>query len=281
MVRSRVGSLRRSLSEWQFRGAGICLLSLLVGGPALATSAVYIGSDANGSPVVVRTDGQRILDVRASCAANRTAGAPVSLARSEFSSCELGVDGSFHCFQNKLCKVGEAAIPSFQGKISAEGSRLEGTVGCCFLAHAFTAERTTAFGRFEPKELPVEPQVADAAHACTGDNETLCLNNSRFTAEVSWTRPNGQTGTGKVQTLPQDDSGLFWFFNVDNIEMLVKVLNGCGVNNRYWVFYSPGTNVGFNLRVTDTQTGQQKTYLNNVGTVAQSVADTSAFAACP
>ena len=49
-----------------------------------------------------------------------------------------------------------------------------------------------------------------------------------------------------------DDSGYLWFFDADNIELIVKVLDGCGVNNRYWVFAGGLTNVEVDIIVTDT-----------------------------
>ena len=51
------------------------------------------------------------------------------------------------------------------------------------------------------------------------------------------------------------DSGYFWFFNPSNVELTVKVLNGCGLNNQWWVFISGLTNQGWTLHVRDTQTG--------------------------
>ena len=63
--------------------------------------------------------------------------------------------------------------------------------------------------------------------------------------------------------------------------MLVKVLNGCALNNRYWVFAAATTDVGYTLRVTDTETGRIKTYTNQVGQAAPAITDTDAFATCP
>ncbi|HVT19599.1 MAG TPA: hypothetical protein VHQ90_25880 [Thermoanaerobaculia bacterium] len=62
--------------------------------------------------------------------------------------------------------------------------------------------------------------------------------------------------------------------------MLIKVLNGCGVNNRFWVFSSAVTNVEFTLRVTDTYTGEVKEYVNQSGTTAPAVTDTDALGGC-
>ena len=63
--------------------------------------------------------------------------------------------------------------------------------------------------------------------------------------------------------------------------MLVKVLDGCGVNGHYWVLAAATTNVEYTLRVTDTVTGAVREYFNPLGTRAAAITDTDAFRACP
>jgi hypothetical protein len=77
------------------------------------------------------------------------------------------------------------------------------------------------------------------------------------------------------------DSGLFYFFSESNLEMLLKVLNGCGVNNHYWVFFAATTNVELAVVVTDTSNGRTVAYFNPLDTPAPPVQDTSAFLSCP
>jgi hypothetical protein len=83
-----------------------------------------------------------------------------------------------------------------------------------------------------------------------------------------------------LQPLGIDKGGIFYFINPANPEMLLKVLDGCPVNQHFWVFYSAGTNVGLTTTVTDTVTGLFKVYTNPDGTAAKPVQDTDAFA-CP
>ena len=115
---------------------------------------------------------------------------------------------------------------------------------------------------------------------CVADSHTLCLSQDRFKVTLSWKIQSGQTGVGTQVAVPSEDSGLLWFFDDDNWEVLVKVLNGCAVNNRYWVFFAATTDVQYTLTVVDTQTGQVKVYFNPLGTPSPLVTDTSAFAAC-
>lgn len=115
---------------------------------------------------------------------------------------------------------------------------------------------------------------------CKPDATTLCLQDGRFRVRVDWRRPDSSTGTGKA-LLPSNDAGEFWFFRADNTELIVKVLDGCGANNRYWVFASGLTNVRVDITVTDTKNGATKTYTNPLNQAFQPIQDTSAFATCP
>ncbi len=116
---------------------------------------------------------------------------------------------------------------------------------------------------------------------CTPGPTTMCLNGDRFRVEVEWNDFVGASGPGSVAPCGVDDSGLFWFFSPNNWEMLVKVLDGCAINNNYWVFFAATTNVGYTLTVTDTQTNAVKTYTNPLGVAPPAETDTSAFATCP
>jgi len=73
------------------------------------------------------------------------------------------------------------------------------------------------------------------------------------------------------------DSGLFWFFDPANLELTVKVIDGCGVNGHRWVFLSGLTNVEVTTTVTDTEGGAKKTYSNPLNRNFRPVFDTAAF----
>ena len=119
------------------------------------------------------------------------------------------------------------------------------------------------------------------AGTCVPSSTVLCLQGGRFKVSVTWRQSSGATGVGSLVAGSTSDSGLFWFFSPTNYEMMAKVLNGCAVNNRHWVFFLATTNVGFTLTVTDTKTQQVKTYQNPPGKVSPVITDTSAFATCP
>ena len=113
---------------------------------------------------------------------------------------------------------------------------------------------------------------------CLADSEVLCLGeNQRFRVKVSWKIPaTGATGVGRSHPLTAD-TGALWFFNPNNLELILKVLDGRAVNGHFWVFFGGLSDVEYTLTVTDTATGKEKTYHNPPGRLA-SQADTSAFA---
>jgi len=115
--------------------------------------------------------------------------------------------------------------------------------------------------------------------SCLAGGGTLCLNEGRFKVTATWRTVNA-SGTAQGVTLT-GDTGYLWFFDPANVEVTIKVLNGCGLNNRYWVFAGGLTNVEVTLTVTDTVTGAVKTYGNPQGRNFRPVLDTSAFATCP
>jgi hypothetical protein len=134
------------------------------------------------------------------------------------------------------------------------------------------------------RALGINTRVVSAGQAtapCVETANVLCLNEGRFRIELRFRRPNDQEGLGTDSGLRTDDSAVLWFFNAENLELLIKVLDACLVNNHFWVFFAATTNVELHLTVTDTQTGQIRTYFNPLGKAALPVQDTSAFATCP
>ncbi len=123
--------------------------------------------------------------------------------------------------------------------------------------------------------------LGSGGEGCTPSATVLCLNEGRFKVEVTWTDFEGGMGSGMRVQQGSDDSGLFWFFNADNWEMLIKVLTGCSINNHYWVLAAATTNVQYTLTITDTQTSLEKVYSNSLGVASPAIIDIQAFATCP
>ncbi len=117
---------------------------------------------------------------------------------------------------------------------------------------------------------------AALAATCHG----VCLADRRFEIRANWQTPDGQSGEG-VGTAITTDTGDFYFFGPSNLEVLVKVIDGCAYNGHYWVFAGGLTNVKTSLTVTDTATGLVRTYANPQGKAFQPIQDVQAFASCP
>ena len=116
---------------------------------------------------------------------------------------------------------------------------------------------------------------------CAPTTETLCVGNGRFSVSADWTTPDGQSGHGNAMKLT-NDSGYFWFFQSSNTELVVKVLNGCGIDNAYWVFAAGLTNVQVVLNVRDEATGATYTNTNPQGVAYVPIQATAAFpTSCP
>ncbi len=113
---------------------------------------------------------------------------------------------------------------------------------------------------------------------CIEGPSTLCVTGRRFRASVELTAPQQSARLADAVPARSQDAGLFWFFNPANWEVLVKVLDACDFNGRFWVFLSANTNVAFKATVFDTLTGATRVYSNPQGKVAAPVADTDAFA---
>jgi hypothetical protein len=145
-------------------------------------------------------------------------------------------------------------------------------------------------------ELQVDPQnprrlIANVIQAgglmtmtvpgpCTPGAETLCLGpGGRFLVSATWTTAQAE-GAGQAAGLTAD-TGALWFFSAANLELLVKVLDGCALNGQHWVFAAGLTNVGVIVTVTDTQTGAAKRYNNPAGVPFPPLQDTAAFGTCP
>jgi photosystem II stability/assembly factor-like uncharacterized protein len=137
-----------------------------------------------------------------------------------------------------------------------------------------------AFAPLQPGELLAAAYnggVFATNGSCATGPQALCLQSGRFRATMSWAAPGVGTGSGPgIATALSDDSGTFWFFSPDNLELAVKLLDGSAVNGNFWVFYGAMSNVAYTLTIADLTTGAQKSYVNAQGDLT-SRADTAAF----
>lgn len=143
----------------------------------------------------------------------------------------------------------------------------------------FQTEAATQLERLDPSTWVGRP-VREALDSfkrleCEPGEQSLCLRDGRFRVEVEWEDFEGGAGRGRRIQLT-DDTGAFWFFDDANTELIVKVLDARGVNGHFWVFYGALSNVPYRIRVTDTNTGAEREYVNPSGRFS-SFGDTTAF----
>lgn len=116
---------------------------------------------------------------------------------------------------------------------------------------------------------------------CTPTSTTACVLGGRFKIEVQWTDFQAVTRNAFVASAGTSDTALFYWTNPNNWELLIKGINACSLNNKFWIYFAAATNVGYRVTVTDTQTGAApKVYTNAVGNLAQATNDINAFN-CP
>lgn len=149
-------------------------------------------------------------------------------------------------------------------------------------AELLGAAQTTSFNLGIERSPAPDGYTGSPPNACDPFSDTaVCLNGGRFRVSVKWRNRQGQVGNAMAVPYGSDDTGMFYFFGRDNWEMLVKVLDGCGLTKHYWVFSAATTNVEYTLRVVDTQANVVKEYFNPLESAAPAITDTMAFATCP
>jgi hypothetical protein len=139
---------------------------------------------------------------------------------------------------------------------------------------------SSLFPTVPPRAMGIRLDPATSSATCTPSAAALCLNNGRFRVSATFDTTGGQSGQAQVVKLT-DETGYLWFFSATNVEVVVKVLNACTFNQRYWVYSAGLTDVHVVLTVTDTLTGAVKTYTNPQSRAFLPILDSSAFATCP
>jgi hypothetical protein len=139
------------------------------------------------------------------------------------------------------------------------------------------AEADIDAGPFSAFGIRVDPVLAQTN--CVPTSTAMCLQADRFRVEATYKTPDGTSGQAQTVRLT-GDSGYLWFFAAGNVETIVKVLDGCGLNRHFWVFAGGLTNVQVVIKVTDTQTNISNSWVNPLNTPFQPLQDTGAFA-CP
>ncbi|MFN7942931.1 MAG: hypothetical protein U0X73_15180 [Thermoanaerobaculia bacterium] len=142
------------------------------------------------------------------------------------------------------------------------------------------ALRSSAQGTGERPGPGAELRPDAIEGSCAADSTHLCLNRARFRVSATFASAVGLAGQASAVPLTPD-SGSFWFFGADNLELFVKVLDACVPYERYWVYTAGLTDVGVHLTVEDTVAHETRIYDNASGHPFEPILDASAFATCP
>lgn len=89
-------------------------------------------------------------------------------------------------------------------------------------------------------------QIREASHGCTPGTFAACLQGGRFRVQAT------HGGNASQVAASSADSAVFRTFAFNNWEIVAKVINGCTVNNHFWVFAAGATSVSYTLTVEDT-----------------------------
>jgi predicted esterase len=124
--------------------------------------------------------------------------------------------------------------------------------------------------------------LAGTPALCQESSERLCLHDGRFAVTVEWLDHEQRSGTGQaLPDLKTEESGIFWFFTESNWELLVKVIDACSFNGRFWVISAATTDVGYRMTVQDLVGDQVAIYENDVGVRAPALLDLATLSGCP
>ena len=209
-----------------------------------------------------------------------------------FTDVDFATTASLQFFDSSGVSLGTFAVPS----------QLPGSQNLSFLGVSFNAGEKVARVRIvsgnaapgahdDPASgadvvamddfLYGEPQSLQAG--CVTDTASLCLDNGRFRVQATFRPPPPPPpGPPVAPVAPASatgiaaDSGAFSFFTPNNLELLVKVVDGRSFNGKFWVFIGATSNVEYTVTVTDTATGTVRTYTNPQGTLTSYV-DLQAF----
>jgi hypothetical protein len=160
--------------------------------------------------------------------------------------------------------------------------------GCSTSAHLVDGSIGQSYAQLQPF---INPTQGSQCGSCVAGTNTACALGGRFKITISWNDTGAHlTGAGTVihyaDNLPAVDPTLgpvsesvffsFYPFAPKDVEALVRLINGHGINDKYWVFATGFTGAQYTVNVQDMHTCA--TWQHNVpGGATDVVKDFNAF----
>lgn len=131
------------------------------------------------------------------------------------------------------------------------------------LGNADVSDATRALRYTIPDAVRYSPTVVAKKNedpqgfGCRPSRSRACLSERRFDVSARYsTQSVSRAPAKRLEALGLGDSGaLFYFFGADNPEMLLKVVNGCWLNDHWWVFGSAATDLVYAVAIDDLAEG--------------------------
>jgi len=101
---------------------------------------------------------------------------------------------------------------------------------------------------------------------CTPNGTTLCLMSNRFQVTGQYDTYSSSTFVNATATSFSDNTGLLTTVTVGNVDVVVKMVNFCALNNSWSAYIGGTTDLGVKITITDTNTGRVYTAANPLGT---------------
>ena len=172
-------------------------------------------------------------------------------------------------YPDSIAFIGQAPPPGFywSGNGGMDWTHLEGGLPTLVLADLAndssdpaTIHAATSQGVFRLRN----PAPADSS-----------LIGGRFSVSLVWLDRSSTPAAAHPMRL-SDNAVAFWFFTPNNIELVLKIMDGRAVNASFWVFAGSLTDVAYDVSVTDGATGRVWQRHKEAGAL-ESFADTRAF----
>ncbi len=242
------------------------LLVVLGAGGALADdwSASSTGAGGQGFGAIRTASGQVQYDL-----ITNGIGVPTGAQILQGATVVLDLTPIFNFGSASGSKTGTLADGTYSLRVSGPGGVLTGT-----LTKAATGDGGGGGGGGDGL-------VDDTSDPCVANDQTLCLNGDRFALTMSFSLQTGSSGEAKAVELT-NDTGYFYYTNPSNVEVVIKVLDACSINERFWVFAGGLTNQNVSIKVRDSQAGKSRIYTNPASTPFEPLQDTTqGFPFCP